>query len=298
MPADYKPKSTGKFYLFDLDGTLTYSRSGKTHARDAADAIIRPGAAEKLAELSKAGYNILIVSNQSYWTPATKAKIEHIFTVLSYPFFIAIGHGSPCRKPAPALWLKYLDLCEQPSVQELHMCGDASGPTSSYPPYRWASSDRDFATAIGAVFHEPLDIFNPYTLPKAFPQHPTITLMVGNPGSGKSTFSRQLAALTGHELLEQDTYPNRTKLLKVVKAFAEAGKSVIVDATHGSKARRDELYAIADANDAVKRVFWMTRDGRAFNSLRDKPIPPVAYAVYTKHFADPRDDGVPLELVY
>ena len=122
--------------------------------------------------------------------------------------------------------------------------------------------------------------------------------MVGNPGSGKSNFSRQLAELTGHELMEQDKYPSRDKLLKVVRALMEAGKSVIVDATHGAKARRDELYAIADKYDAVKRIFWMTRDGRAFNNLRDKPIPPVAYAVYTKRFADPRDDGVPVELVY
>lgn len=298
MPINYKPTTSGKYYLFDLDGTLTYSRRGKTHASDAEDTIIRPGAAEKLADLAAQGYNIVIVSNQSYWTPATKVKIYYIFKTLGYPIMVAIGHGSPYRKPKPTLWFKYLELTGGVAATELHMCGDASGPESDYPPYRWASSDRDFATAIGATYHEPLNVFEPYALPSSFPIHTTITLMVGNPGSGKSNFSRHLAALTGHELVEQDKYPNRSKLLKVVRTLVEAGKSVIVDATHGSKVRRDELYAIADANDAVKRVFWMTRDGRAFNSLRDKPIPPVAYAVYTKRFADPRDDGVPVELVY
>lgn len=309
MPVNYTPKQTDKYYLFDLDGTITHSRSGKTHSSDIADTIIRPGAAEKLADLAVQGYNIVIVSNQAYWTPPVREKIQYIFATLGYPMMLATGHGSLFRKPSSALWDKYLEIIhtkdiiynksEFPSihpartVKELHMCGDASGPQSVYAPYRWSSSDRDFAAAIGATYHEPLAVFEPYALPCSFPLYPTITLMVGNPGSGKSNFSRQLAELTGHELVRQEIYPNRSKLLKVVRTLVEAGKSVIVDAMHGSKERRDELYAIADKYDAVKRVFWMTRDGRAF-----KPIPPVAYAVYTKNFADPRDDGVPVELVY
>ncbi len=46
------------------------------------------------------------------------------------------------------------------------------------------------------------------------------------------------------------------------------------------------------------RIAWHIRDGRPYNALRVKPVPEVAYSVYSKRFEDPRLDGVPVSLVY
>jgi hypothetical protein len=41
---------------------------------------------------------------------------------------------------------------------------------------------------------------------------------------------------------------------------------------------------------------WHVRDGRPFNALREKPVPEVAYAMYSKHFVDPRQGDVPVTM--
>lgn len=292
--------ATNKFYIFDLDGTLTVSKRGKLFSTTAEDTLILPPVAAKIADLKAAGYNILIVTNQSYFTADTIAKLQLVADTLDVPLLCAAGAKSAARKPAPDMWYYYcMAAAINPlTVGELHMVGDAAGTTSTYIPYRWAATDRLFADAIGAHFHEPLDVFPAYRLP-TIPDYLTVSIMVGNQGSGKTNFACQLADLSGHQHIEGDKFKTRQKMLNAAKAALAAGRSVIIDATNGSATKRRDFYDLADAVGAVKRVFWIPRDGRPFNALRQEgKVPPVAHAVYTKHFEDPRGDGVPLELVY
>jgi hypothetical protein len=87
-------------------------------------------------------------------------------------------------------------------------------------------------------------------------------------------------------------------MLKAAEAVLAHGLSVIIDATHESKAKRQECYDMAARCGCTARIFWLPRDGRSFNATRVKPVPSVAYGVYSKHFEDPRDDGVPLYLLH
>ena len=292
--------ANNKFYIFDLDGTLTISKRGKLFSTTAEDTLILPPVEAKVAELKADGYNVLIVTNQSYFTDDTVAKLNMVADALNVPILCAAGAKSSARKPAPDMWYYYCMAAgiDPLTVGELHMTGDAAGPESTYVPYRWAATDRLFADAIGATFHEPLDVFAAYRLP-TIPDYLTVTVMVGNQGSGKTNFARQLAQLSGHMHIEGDQFKTRAKTLKATNEALAAGRSVIIDATNGSLLRRQECYALADAVGAVKRVFWIPRDGRPFNALRQEgKVPQVAHAVYTKHFEDPRGDGVPVEIVY
>lgn len=292
--------TTDKFHIFDLDGTLAVSRSGKLYSTTAEDTLILPPVADKIADLKAAGYNILIVTNQTQFTADTIAKLQMVADTLNVPLLCAAGAKSPARKPAPDMWYSYCMTAgiDPRSPSELHMTGDAAGPSSIYPAYRWAETDRLFADAIGATFHEPLDVFPLYHLP-TIPDFLTVTVMVGNQGSGKTNFAHQLAELAGHQHIEGDKFKTRAKMLTAAKTALIAGQSVIIDATNSSLERRKECYALADAVGAAKRVFWIPRDGRPFNALRQEgKVPPVAHAVYTKHFEDPRGDGVPIEIVY
>jgi hypothetical protein len=167
------------------------------------------------------------------------------------------------------------------------MCGDAVGPSDPYPPYCWASSDADFAAAIDATFVRPCDLFPP-ALPLAPSEKQELILLMGNPGSGKSTMGRDLASYIH---VEQDTMASKAATKKAVIAALAIGKSVVVDATHGSATNREPYLTLG----VPVRIVWSIKDGRPFNALREKPVPEVAYAVYSKHFVRPTGD---VQLIY
>lgn len=297
-----KPEPKGnKFFLFDLDSTLVLSRSGQLYSRSIEDTLILPSVQPKLETLRTEGYNLLIVTHQAYYTPAVRDKLNWISQELGIPLIAATGDKSPHRKPSPSMWNYY---CGRARIfdradLDLHFCGDASGPTSEYPPYKWSDCDRKFAEAIGASFHEPLDVFPISRVPDA-PLIQTVSIMVGNPGSGKSSFARKLSEKESglHVHIEGDVYKTRVKTLNAAEAVLARGLSVIIDATHATKARRQECYDLANRFSGTARIFWLPRDGRTFNNTRSKPVPPVVYGVYSKNFEDPRLDGVPLYLLH
>lgn len=295
-PADFRP--TASFYIFDLDGTIAISKSGRLAAHDASDTLIIPSVPQLFADLRAAGHTILIVSNQAYWSDAAKDKVEYVFRTLNVPVAVATGKSSPYRKPNPLIWHTFRDIWGTRPT-EVKMIGDAVSATDPYPPYRWACSDAEFASNIGATFIRPCDI-----IPGGADAEPltdgslSVILMVGNPGSGKSTYAARLAARTGAKHIEQDRYPSRRAVLFTAGCVLRDGHSVIIDATHSNRARRNEAYAVGAKYGAIAHVIWLPRDGRPFNALRELPVPPVAYGTYTKYFSDPREDGVPVTVVH
>jgi bifunctional polynucleotide phosphatase/kinase len=309
----------GSVALYDLDGTLIVSKSGRRWAEDADDWVwahpLVPTCIQARREL---GVVVALVSNQSDWTrgPQSRAKIESVLEALDKelgwrPMALVATNPScrkkkdsdskpadPYRKPARGLYdvlLKHLgasyeDMSTLPAF--VTMCGDAAGPTDSCLAYRWADSDRVFADNIGAVFERPCDIFSVTTAPAPQPrcQGQELVVLVGNPGSGKTTTARRFVA-AGYVHVEQDAVGSKAAALKAVKAALASGKSVVVDATHGSADNRAPYIGLC----AGVRFLWHIRDGRPYNAVREKPVPEIAYAVYSKHFSVPK--GAPVEIV-
>jgi hypothetical protein len=193
-------------------------------------------------------------------------------------------------------------------ITETVMVGDAVGSDSPFPAYQWSDADRGFATAIGATFQTPVEAFGTSPgVPRKDGKQELVILM-GTPGSGKSRTGATFKA-AGYVHVEQDLLANKTATLKAVTAALKAGKSVVVDATHGSEENRAPYKAFAESMKIPYRILWHIRDGRPFNKLRPKKesgtelsvgehfqVPAVAYGVYTKYFVEPTDDSV--ELVY
>ncbi len=118
---------------------------------------------------------------------------------------------------------------------------------------------RTSGSAVEAAIKLALDASPPPSGPDT---KPFLFLTVGLPGSGKTTFSRRLAAATGAAVLESDFLrvrffksPRHTPaesrfLFGLIQAAAElliaSGRPVIVDATSLRESERRPLYKVAD----------------------------------------------------
>lgn len=299
-------QSTTKIALFDVDGTLIVSRSGARWAQSSADWMWAfPNILAVLDQRAKAGWTVALVSNQSraLKDPACLTKIESIQAAIEVALgwkpiaLVATGEKSPYRKPSRGLYdvlLAHLGL-KTDDVSALTMCGDAVGAEDPCAAYRWADSDRQFAVNIGATFERPCDAFGVPARPKPAPEDAKeLVILVGNPGSGKSTTGRLLAT-HGYVHVEQDVVGNKNHALKAVKAALKSGvRRIVVDATHGNPANRLPYEELAREYQIPLRILWHIRDGRPYNKGREKPVPEVAFGVYTKHFGLP--EGA--EIVY
>lgn len=304
IPSSQPPVAGTKLALFDVDGTLIVSKSGRRWAADSADWVFLGDVPARLKQFHDDGYLIAFVSNQSEWklSDTPRAKFQSILSALHE----ANGWAPWCliatakvkendrvyRKPGRGLYDALLEAVRF-TPSEVIMCGDACGADDEYPPYRWSGSDAEFAKVIGATFVRANDVFRP-VVPKPLVGKQELIILVGNPGSNKSSTGRRFKDM-GYEHLEQDIIGTKAAVLKAARAAVASKKSVVVDATHGSQVNRDPYIALAKANNIPYRILWHIRDGRAFNALREKPVPEVAYAIYSKHFVEPNEF---VELVY
>lgn len=286
-------RSAKKIWMFDVDGTILTSMKGSKIADE--DFVLLGPIHKVFASLEADGAVIALVSNQQLW-PGAAPKFNRLRILFpSVIQAVAIGKGSPFRKPSPAI---YDLIVEKVGINptEKHYVGDAIGSEAEYIPYRWNSSDAEFAKIVGAHFHQPLELFPHSPDPKPVAAQELI-LFVGNPGSGKSTLATKFEA-AGYVIVNQDTLGTRARVLKVANEAWTSGSSVIIDATNPSRAKRQEIVEALGASKNQVRIFWFIRDGRPFNAMRAEPVPEIAYRMYTKHFETPSEDEGEVEIIY
>jgi bifunctional polynucleotide phosphatase/kinase len=295
--------------LFDVDGTLITSKSGNLlAAKDANDWIFLGDIPGVLNNWKEAGWEVGLISNQADWSKKTveiKGKLESVLAALlaangwSPWLLVATAAKDPLyRKPGRGLYdvlLKKLGVT-QDNITEVRMVGDAAGADTPFAPYTWSDSDKKFAEGIGATFGLPNDAeYFGSSAPLEGSESQELVLLMGNPGSGKSTTGKALAA-KGYTHVEQDITKTKEKSMKAVRAALEKGGSVVVDATHASEENRKPYADLAKEKGIPFRILWHIRDGRPFNKLRETPVKDLVYANYTKTFVEPK--GPEVQLVF
>jgi len=292
-----------KICFIDFDGTLVRPNGNRPFPRNAEDfrllfpiEIIR----EKLMDLQNNGYRLILRSDQSKpW------KYTMINTVRDL-----IVTGTKLEIGDIISWSKLTNKPNTKLVEQIYplgtispesiMIGDAAGRHGD-----WSSVDRDFAANLGVQFYTPEEFFSSHTITVlANKPEPNIinytkdsgeiVLMVGLPGSGKSTFVKN--QLGNYQYISGDVLKTTPKIIKAIKelyCFHGDSLRVVIDACNHTVEKRKTYIDLANQIELSIRCIWIDvakETAIAQNELRKDTLgylPKIAIYTIAKRFEAP-----------
>lgn len=258
---EYKnPKFKSKVASFDLDGTIIVTKSGKKFAGSVDDwKLFSDSVKAKFKELHEKDYLIVIFTNQKgieskkVQLKDWKEKVEQITKKINVPLVVyASIHSDIYRKPMPTLF----DLLQEKiksntehniDLENSFYCGDAAGRKNDF-----SDTDYKFALNCKISFKTPEDFFNDdpgekpnivYLVdfkqildktkiqknPEFEKRKKEMIVMVGLPGSGKSTFASKTVMPHKYTRINRDILKTQDKCVRKCKEALEAGENVVID---------------------------------------------------------------------
>jgi bifunctional polynucleotide phosphatase/kinase len=120
--------------------------------------------------------------------------------------------------------------------------------------------------------------------------HNEMVIMIGFPGSGKSTFVKN--NFSNYTILSGDELKTEAKIIKELNK--NIGKSsIVIDATNPTKDKRKKFIDIAKQNNIPVRCIYMNvskEQALLQNNKRDKPVPAIVFNIFNKRFEYPTED--------
>lgn len=279
-----------KIYAFDLDGTLTIAKNGLDPVKYndiTSDNWIFLGPVYEIIKQLSNEYNIFIITNQANISSGKIAMIESVYKALDYiPTILCAHKKNNFRKPNNTFINIINQLIQNLNINESYYCGDAVGNDDSFIPYRWGSDDSQFAINSGLKFKRPIDLFG-YS--NVIPTE-QIVMMMGTPGSWKTTFAKHLEENFGYIRLSQDEIGDLSKQYNRVMNGIREGKKFVLDATFAKLEKRLPWIQMANNMNVDILICWIIRSGYSWNKLRDKPVTHFAFSGphgYCKNFDNP-----------
>ena len=190
-------------------------------------------------------------------------------------------------------------------------------------------SDRDFASNIGIPFHTPEEYFlreptapfqrsfdpQKYSRPASADgpkplfqaRHDLdLVILVGSPGSGKSTFFEKHLAPLGYHRVNQDILKSRDRCVEVATAHLKEGRSVSVDNTNADPPVRAVWIKLAKSFNIPIRCVYFTAPARlcehndavralnadieTLNREKRTILPAIAFHGFVKRHVPPKLD--------
>ena len=315
---------SNRIISFDLDDTLISTKSKNIFAKNSDDWQWNIGCKEKITELYNNGYSIIIFSNQKNILKNAKKlsilkdKIEKIVNTLDFPIQIYISTTDDLyRKPEINMWklmCKFNKII--PDLEHCEYIGDAAGRANDF-----SCSDRKFAHNIGIHFKTPEEYFMgckseefEWDIPnfsgiitKEIPfnesEHQEMIILVGYPGSGKSTFAHRY--LPNYTYINNDTTKSVNKSIKLAKLAVANKQSIVIDNINSSIKQRAIFIDIANKYHIPVRCIYFDvseRMAKHLNKYRERlgiraHVPNICYNVYNKNFEYPTKDEGFIEII-
>jgi bifunctional polynucleotide phosphatase/kinase len=287
-----KAQLKAKIAAFDYDHTLVCPKDGKTMPSDVEDwKWLYPNIPDELKHLNDEGFSIVVFTNQS--KPWKVIQIQYVMQTLKIPIFIVVASDKCDYKPNPIMY-DVLVGSAKVSKEQSFFVGDALGGKGD-----WADSDKMFAQNIGLKCQSPEKMFVAKQ-EEAVLEIPAVNLsdskqvviMVGYPGSGKSSVAKKICENEQFVLVQGDVHKTSPKMIKAALPSVKEGKSVVFDATNSSCKKRSEYIEFAKKHNMKLVCVHMTtslEESYKRNKERepDNQVPKIAYSVYTKHYNCP-----------
>lgn len=311
-----------KVASFDLDGTLIKVKSGSKFPQDENDWILFSDTVEqKLQDLYKKKYCLIIISNQAGISKgkqdkdAWKNKLEQICNKINLPVKVYASIGTDhYRKPYKTFWNVITNGINL--HKDSFYCGDACGRKNDH-----SDTDYKFALNCGINFCTPefffdnkknnesynvtynVDLNHIKTLkfnnPDIMHTKNEMIIIVGFPGSGKTTFVNKYLVPLGYKRINMDTLKTKIKCIKECERQIDLGHSVVIDNTNPDPVTRKLYIDIAKKQKKcnIKCIEFTTNMNTAYHSTHyrcyksnglTKSIPMLVYHKYKKIYEEPQ----------
>lgn len=311
-----------KIGSFDLDDTIIKVKSGSKFANNSSDwEFLYGNTVDKLESLNKDGYTIIIISNQAgigkkkqdggEW----RKKVDDIVKNFNFPIIVYASINSNIyRKPMMTFWNKIKT--QETIIEDSFYCGDACGRVKDH-----SDTDYKFALNCNLKFYTPEELFlnkkivlpqiNYTKLPlnenknnttiKIDKEDKEMILMIGIPGSGKTTFSKNY--YSDYQIINMDTLKTKVKCLKECEKQLKLENNVVIDNTNMEIISREDYISLAKKyNYTVKAIivncdYDVAYHNNLYRSYKSngqiKQVPMIAYHKFKKLYEAPtKNEGI------
>lgn len=290
-PEGIKPSNL--IAAYDLDGTIIGTTTNSVFPKHKDDwKILYPEILTKLKDLHDRNYRIVFFTNQAGIstrktnTADFKKKIENIIKKIQLPIqvFIATNY-SFYRKPCTGMWDALMERNKNMKIDmsKSFYCGDAAGREAgqSHKKKDFSQTDLLFAKNLNLNFETPeyhflkekmpllkIAVFDPNAIPCDIPLcEPSwgqviatkieVVVLVGLPGSGKSTFAKSHLVPAGYFHVNRDTLGTWNKCVAEMEQALRAKRKVVIDNTNPDAESRRRFIEVAKNYTSIVRCFIM-----------------------------------------
>ncbi len=313
---DFKWKN--KVAIFDLDGTIVTTASGKKFPTNATDwKWLYSSTLKVLSDLYETRCIVIVTNQAGKDRETTKTRLHNIIAALPVPvmLFAALAKDR-YRKPHTTIWDVYIQPHAKSTANAFYV-GDAAGRAKDFD-----STDRKFALNIGIKFCTPEMYFlhKPdvkYSLgfdPNVFvpvkekiikpATSQEVVIFIGFPGSGKSSYAKRNlpeqspgTSYPDYAIVSMDISKSIGKTVKTMRKFLDDGLSIVVDNTNpDDKARQPYVDVAAEYGVPIRYIYFdINRElAEHLNWVRDVidptrlRVPNIAYNVFAKRLTLPK----------